>query len=56
MDERTQRISLRAYEIWEKKGRPDGGHMQDWAEAEREIDAEMAREMAPRRVRTVRAK
>jgi hypothetical protein len=41
MDERTERISLRAYEIWERLGRPKGGHMEHWLEAEREIDAEM---------------
>jgi hypothetical protein len=41
MDERTERISLRAYEIWERLGRPEGGHMEHWLEAEREIDAAM---------------
>ncbi len=41
MDERTERISLRAYEIWEHRGRPKGGHMEHWLDAEREIDAEM---------------
>jgi hypothetical protein len=40
MDERTQRISLRAYEIWERLGRPEGRHLENWLAAEREIDAE----------------
>jgi hypothetical protein len=44
MDERTQRISLRAYELWEKRGREHGSHLDDWIEAEREIDAEIAGE------------
>ncbi len=39
MDERIQRISLRAYEIWEQGGRRDDRHFEDWLEAEREIDA-----------------
>lgn len=40
MDERTELISLRAYEIWERLGQPKGGHMEHWLEAERQIDAE----------------
>lgn len=43
MDERIQRISLRAYEIWELRGRPTGHDLEDWLEAEREIDLEMGK-------------
>ena len=41
MDERVQRISLRAYEIWELRGRPTDHEIEDWLEAEREIESEM---------------
>lgn len=41
MDERTHRISLRAYEIWEKRGRPHGDDLENWLEAEREVNAEL---------------
>ena len=44
MDERTHRISLRAYELWERHGRPQGRDLDDWLEAEREIEAELAHE------------
>ena len=41
MDERIQRISLRAYELWEQLGRPKGHDLEDWLQAEREINDEM---------------
>lgn len=41
MDERQERISLRAYEIWERLGRPKERQTELWLEAERQIDAEM---------------
>jgi hypothetical protein len=34
------RIAARAYEIWEKAGRPQGQHEQHWLEAERQIEDE----------------
>jgi hypothetical protein len=37
MDEKIQLISLRAYEIWEQEGRPDGRAIEHWIEAERQI-------------------
>lgn len=39
-----EKIAMRAYEKWVKRGRPDGTHMQDWLEAERELYAELARQ------------
>jgi hypothetical protein len=37
MDELQQRISLRAYEIWEREGRPHGHASDHWLEAERQL-------------------
>src|SRR6266851_4440332 len=34
-------ISLRAYEKWVKRGRTKGAHLQDWLEAERELQHEL---------------
>jgi hypothetical protein len=33
-------IARVAYRIWEERGRPNGGHDQDWAEAERQLRQE----------------
>jgi hypothetical protein len=33
-----ERIRLRAHEIWEREGRPDGQEAQHWEQARREID------------------
>jgi hypothetical protein len=38
-----EKIAMRAYEKWVKRGRPHGTHVQDWLEAERELQVEMAR-------------
>ncbi|WP_375263666.1 DUF2934 domain-containing protein [Palleronia sp.] len=35
--DREQRISTRAYEIWEREGRQEGGHEAHWQQAEREL-------------------
>ena len=35
------KIAMRAYEKWCKRGRPQGTDKQDWYEAERELRAEM---------------
>ena len=35
-----QRIRLRAYEIWEREGRPEDRHQAHWQQAAREIAAE----------------
>ena len=37
---REAEISLRAYRIWERKGRPFGEHDEHWEQARREIEAE----------------
>jgi hypothetical protein len=38
-----EKIALRAYEKWVKRGRPAGTDLQDWIEAEAELKAEMGR-------------
>ena len=35
-----EKIAQRAYEKWMKRGCTHGCHLQDWAEAERELHAE----------------
>ena len=37
------KIAMRAYEKWVKRGRQHGSDVQDWVEAENELRAEMAR-------------
>jgi hypothetical protein len=32
-----QAVSRRAYELWEERGRPNGGHDDDWYRAEQEL-------------------
>jgi hypothetical protein len=38
-----EKIAMRAYEKWVKRGRPSGTADQDWMEAETELRAEMSR-------------
>lgn len=38
-----EKIAMRAYEKWIKRGRPMGTEMVDWLEAETELKAEMSR-------------
>jgi hypothetical protein len=38
--DRDERIKRRAYEIWEREGRPSGRDVEHWREAEAEIVAE----------------
>ena len=38
-----EKIAMRAYEKWVKRGQQHGSHEQDWIEAETELKAEMAR-------------
>jgi hypothetical protein len=42
-----EKIAMRAYEKWVKRGRPQGTDVQDWVEAENELKAEMMRTMPP---------
>lgn len=39
-DDRSERIRQKAYEIWERLGRPEGQEQDHWAQAEAEILAE----------------
>ena len=43
------KIAMRAYEKWCKRGRPHGSDKQDWTEAEMELKAEVSRGAAPKR-------
>jgi hypothetical protein len=47
------KVAARAYEIWVRKGRPDGLDAQNWLEAEAELRAEFAAppEAPPRKSR-----
>jgi hypothetical protein len=38
-----EKIAMRAYEKWCKKGRPHGTDRQDWLEAEAELKSELSR-------------
>jgi hypothetical protein len=38
-----EKIAMRAYEKWCKRGRPHGTDQQDWLEAETELRNEMSR-------------
>ena len=42
-----EKISMRAYEKWCQRGRPHGTHLQDWLEAERELQAELGKSAGP---------
>ncbi|HWG47648.1 MAG TPA: DUF2934 domain-containing protein [Gemmataceae bacterium] len=44
-----EKIAMRAYEKWVKRGRPQGTEMQDWSEAEAELKSEMMRPTTPKR-------
>ena len=37
---RAERVADRAFEIYQKRGRDDGRHLDDWLEAERQVTAE----------------
>ena len=38
MQDREQKIRERAYEIWDREGRPLGRELEHWTQATREID------------------
>ena len=42
-----EKVAARAYEKWCKRGRPQGTAMQDWLEAERELQMESGRMSVP---------
>ena len=39
-NDRFERIRARAYELWERDGRPDGQEWSHWLDAERDVAAE----------------
>ena len=39
-NEKIDQLRNRAYQIWERKGRPQGRDLEHWLEAERELEAE----------------
>ncbi len=41
------KIAMRAYEKWMKRGCKHGNHVQDWMEAEAELRAEVSRTGGP---------
>lgn len=43
------KVAMRAYERWCKRGRPSGTEMQDWLEAEQELRSEMAKSCSARK-------
>lgn len=45
--DREERVRTRAYEIWEREGRQDGGHEAHWQQAEQELREEEAGEGQP---------
>ena len=44
VEPRMTRIARRAHELYETRGAQDGRDLDDWLQAEREIDAEIERE------------
>lgn len=40
MSDRESRVRMRAHELWEQEGRPEGRDTDHWEQASREIDAE----------------
>lgn len=46
-----EKIAMRAYDKWCKRGCPQGSAMQDWIEAEVELRAEMVRTAQPAQMR-----
>jgi len=43
MDEKHDRIRVRAFEIWQRAGQREGAHMEHWHQAMQEIETEDAR-------------
>ena len=38
----NEQIQLRAYELYEQRGREDGHHVEDWLQAETEVSMQQA--------------
>jgi hypothetical protein len=43
-DRRLDRIAARAFEIYESRGGEDGQHLEDWLQAEQQIDHEIEKD------------
>jgi hypothetical protein len=41
-DDVLEPIRIRAYSLWEQAGRPEGGDLEFWERARKEIEAEQA--------------
>lgn len=44
--ELQEKIRLRAYELYQARGREDGHHTEDWLQAEAELSAQRAKTVA----------
>ena len=44
------RIRERAYQIWEREGRPDGKHLEHWRRAEQEVKSQAERGVLERSI------
>ena len=44
-----EKIAMRAYDKWCQRGRQHGTHVQDWLDAERELQGEHSRSLFTRR-------
>ena len=42
-EQTTSEIQLRAYELWEARGRTDGSDVEDWLQAESEVTGKKVR-------------
>jgi hypothetical protein len=40
MNDKEEAVQMRAYQLWEKDGRPEGQAFEHWLQAERELDAD----------------
>ncbi len=47
-----EKIRARAYQLWEERGQREGGAMDHWLEAEREVMASEAPSKKPRKPRS----
>lgn len=47
MEDREEKIRVRAHELWENAGRPEGKEMDFWLQAEQEIGGEPGESTKP---------
>lgn len=41
MNDKEEAVQMRAYELWDKDGRPEGKAFEHWLQAEKELDADL---------------